>query len=64
MTSHYLTEEASALRRRALFKRLADEAANIGPGMLTWPPESDFWRLPASEQQAVTDFTVERLVRS
>lgn len=64
MTSYYLTEQAAGQRRDALMKRLAGEAINLGPGGLTWLPESDYWRLPPTEQQAVIDFTVERMVKS
>lgn len=64
MTSHYLTEEADVKRRAALFGRLADEALDLGPGGITWPPESDFWSLPESWQSDCVSFTVERMVKS
>lgn len=64
MTSYYLTDQAAAHRRAALIERLAAEAMDLSPHGLTWPPDSDYWRLPEAERQAVADFTVERLVRS
>jgi hypothetical protein len=62
MTSHYLTEEAAVQRREALFMRLADEAVCLGSP--TWLPDSDYWLLPDKEQEAVFEFTIERLVKS
>jgi hypothetical protein len=50
--SYYLTDEAAHLRLSALRSRLAAEAVDLGGR--TWPPESDFWRLPRSERDHVS----------
>jgi hypothetical protein len=46
MCSYYLTEEASRKRMAALVARLAAEAIDLGAGGVTWPPESDAWKVP------------------
>jgi hypothetical protein len=53
MVSYYLTPDASAKRLDALVTRLCGEAIDLSPFGLTWMPESDFWRLPASVQRQV-----------
>jgi hypothetical protein len=53
MSSYYLTPDASAKRLDALLNRLRGEAIDLSPFGLTWMPESDFWRLPASVQRMV-----------
>jgi len=53
MTSHYLSPEASVTRFTALYRRLAEEAVDLGPGGITWLPESDYWRLPEKVQAGV-----------
>jgi hypothetical protein len=54
MTSSYLSEEACRQREGALVKRIANEAIDLGPAGITWPPESDFWRLPKATQELIT----------
>ncbi len=51
--SYYLTTEAATKRLYALRKRLCAEAVDLGPGGITWLPESDFWHLPQSVQDEI-----------
>lgn len=54
MTSLYLTEEYTELTRRRLLRRVADEAVDRGAWWLvTWPADSDYWRLPFAERMDV-----------
>lgn len=51
--TYYLSDEASSLRLAALVKRLASEALDLGPVGITFPPESDFWKVPTAIQATV-----------
>lgn len=53
MTSFYITKQECDRRENALFIRLAKEAQDIGPAGITWPPDSDYWKLPNRAQEEV-----------
>lgn len=52
MTSYYLTEEASRKRVCTLAQRLGKEAINHAGG-LSFPPESDYWKLNHAARQEI-----------
>ena len=50
--SPYLEPEVSEARLERMRRRVADEAAHF-EGEVAWGPESDYWRLPATERERV-----------